>query len=130
MLPVSGGRLQTHTKKVGHPTNPGLAQQRIPAMSATPDAVEAPPQLSAEVRFRRDGDRLCVAHAPTVMWFAQHVLDGSRADPDVGLSFDGTYVTLHASNGRWVWKLTGRSWTRRAGPGVDHLVMVEGAWPD
>ena len=89
-----------------------------------------PPQPSGEVRFSRDGDRLCVDHAPAVMWFAQHVLECSRADPDVGLSFDGTRVTLHASNGRWIWKLTGRSWCRSSGLGAEPLVMLEGIWPD
>ena len=66
-------------------------------------------QPTGEVRFRREGDRLCVAHATPVMWFARHALERSRANPDIGLSFDGTHVTLHAPNGRWIWKLTGRS---------------------
>jgi hypothetical protein len=99
-------------------------------MSVTMHNVGAPPQPSGEVRFRRDGDRLCVDHATPVMWFAQHVLEHSRAEPDVGLSFDGTHVTLHASNGRWIWKLTGRSWCRSSGPGTEPLFMVEGVWPD
>jgi hypothetical protein len=90
----------------------------------------APPQPSGEVRFRRDGDRLCVDHATPVMWFAHHVLELSRTDPDVGLSFDGTHVTLRASNGLWVWKLTGRSWCRRFGPDAEPFVMLEGIWPD
>lgn len=64
------------------------------------------------------------------MWFARHVLERSRADPDVGLSFDGTHVTLRASNGRWIWKLTGRSWRRASVPDAEPLVMVEGIWPD
>lgn len=64
------------------------------------------------------------------MWFAHHVLERHRADPDVGLSFDGTHVTLHASNGLWIWKLTGRSWRRSSALGTEPLVMVEGIWPD
>ncbi len=88
------------------------------------------PNLSGEVRFRRDGDRLCVAHATPVMWFARHTLECCRADPDVGLSFDGKLVTVHAANGRWVWRLTGRSRCYRHGPNVEPLVMVEGIWPD
>jgi hypothetical protein len=73
------------------------------------------------------------------MWFAHHVLEHSRVrypaascgpDPDVGLSFDGTHVTLHASNGRWIWKLTGRSRCHSRGPDAEPLVMVEGIWPD
>jgi hypothetical protein len=88
------------------------------------------PQLSGEVRFRREGDRLCVDHATPVMWFARHALEHSRADPDVGLSFDGTHVTLRASNGRWIWKLTGRSRCHSRGPGAESFVMVEGVWPD
>jgi hypothetical protein len=39
-------------------------------------------------------------------------------------------VTLHASNGRWIWKLTGRSRCHSRGPGAESLVMVEGIWPD
>ena len=98
-----------------------------------------PPQPSGELRFRREGNRLCVDHAPRVMWFAHHVLEHIRVrcpgascgpDPDVGLSFDGTYVTLHASNGRWIWKLTGRSRCHSRGPDAEPLVMVEGIWPD
>lgn len=64
------------------------------------------------------------------MWFARHALEQSRATPDVRLSFDGTYVTLHASNGRWIWKLTGRSWCHSSEPDTEPLVMVEGIWPD
>lgn len=90
---------------------------------------EAPP-LPGEVRFRREGDQLCVDHATPVMWFPRHVLDHSRQDPDIGLSFDGTHVTLHASNGVWVWKLTGRIWCRNHGSDAEHLVMLEGIWPD
>jgi hypothetical protein len=39
-------------------------------------------------------------------------------------------VSLHASNGRWIWKLTGRIWCRSYMPGAESLVMVEGIWPD
>jgi hypothetical protein len=90
----------------------------------------AAPQLPGEVRFRREGDLLCVDHATPVMWFARHALVRSRGNPDVGLSFDGTHVTLHASNGRWIWKLTGRIWCRDYVCGAGSLVMVEGIWPD
>jgi hypothetical protein len=99
-------------------------------MSVTTHTVGGPPQLFGEVRFRRDGDRLWVDHASPVMWFARHVLERSRADPDVGLSFDGSHVTLHASNGRWIWKLTGRSWCRSFGPDGQLVVVLEGIWPD
>ena len=88
------------------------------------------PQLSGEVRFSRDGHRLCVEHASPVMWFARHVLERSRADPDVGLSFDGTHVMLHASNGRWIWKLTGRSMYCKVWADAEPFVMLEGVWPD
>jgi hypothetical protein len=87
-------------------------------------------QLPGEVRFRRDGDELCVDHATPVMWFARHALEHSRETPDIGLSFDGTFVTLHASNGRWIWKLTGRIWCRNHVSDAESLVMVEGIWPD
>jgi hypothetical protein len=90
----------------------------------------AAPQLPGEVRFRREGDLLCVDHATPVKWFARHALVRSRGNPDVGLSFDGTHVTLHASNGRWIWKLTGRIWCRDYVCGAESLVMVEGIWPD
>jgi hypothetical protein len=86
--------------------------------------------LLGEVRFRRDGNRLCVDHAPPVMWFARHVLDRNREIPEVGLSFDGTHVSLHAANGQWVWKLTGRIWCRDYVSDAESLVMVEGIWPD
>jgi hypothetical protein len=99
-------------------------------MSAPTQTAETPLQPSGEVRFRRDGDRLCVEHASPVMWFAHHVLEHSGANPEVGLSFDGTHVTLHAPNGRWIWKLTGRSWRRSGGSDAEPLVMVEGIWPD
>ena len=52
------------------------------------------PELSGEVRFRREGDDLCIHYATSVMWFARHALDRNREPPDVGLSFDGTHVTL------------------------------------
>jgi hypothetical protein len=87
-------------------------------------------QISGEVRFRRDGNRLFVDHATPIMWFARHVLELCRTTPDVGLSFDGTHVILHASNGRWLWKLTGRSCWHAVGPGAEPFVMVEGCWPD
>jgi hypothetical protein len=93
-------------------------------------AADVSPRSVGEVRFRRDGDRLCVERATPVMWFAEHVLDRHRQVPDVGLSYDGTNVTLHAANGRWVWRLTGRRWARRFGPGAEPVVMVEGVWPD
>jgi hypothetical protein len=89
---------------------------------------DSPPQDG--VRFRRDGDGLCVDHASPVMWFPRHALEGSRRHPDIGLSFDGTFVTLYAPNGTWIWKLTGRSRYSRLGPGSDPVVMVEGRWPD
>jgi hypothetical protein len=91
---------------------------------------DAAPESFGEVRFRRVGEQLCVDRAPPIMWFARHALEHSRKSPDIGLSFDGTHVTLHAPNGRWIWKLTGRSWSRRNGPGMEPLVMVEGIWPD
>jgi hypothetical protein len=90
----------------------------------------ASPPLSGAVRFRREGDQLCVDHATPVMWFARHVLEHSREAPDVGLSFDGIHVTLHASNGQWIWKLTGRIWCRSHVSDAEHLVMLEGIWPD
>jgi hypothetical protein len=110
-------------------THPRLCGQRMLAMSAEMHAGDSPLSFDA-VRFRREGERLCVEHAPPVMWFARHVLEHSQANPDVGLSFDGTHVTLNASNGQWIWKLSGRSWFRSAGPDVEPLVMLEGIWPD
>lgn len=86
--------------------------------------------MSGEVRFRREDDQLYVDHAPPVMWFARHVLERARANPDVGLSFDGTHVTLQAANGCWVWTLTGRSRCYDHGPDVEPLIVVEGIWPD
>lgn len=82
------------------------------------------------LRFRRDGAQLCVEHAPPVMWFASHVLAGARTNPDVGLSFDGEMVTLRADNGRWMWRLTGRTKTLPCVPTAIPVVMVEGIWPD
>ena len=90
----------------------------------------AAPRLPGEVRFRREGDQVCVEHATSVMWFARHALEICRANPDVGLSFDGDLVTLHAPNGQWIWKLTGRSRWHRYGPDSEPCVMVEGVWPD
>jgi hypothetical protein len=87
-------------------------------------------QPSGEVRFRRDGDRLAVDHAPRVMWFARHVLEQCGANPEVGLSFNGAQVTLHASNGQWIWELTGRSWISDVWPDAESVVMVEGISPD
>ena len=37
------------------------------------------------------------------MWFARHVIEHSRADPDVGLSFDGTHV--NAARIQWAMDL-------------------------
>ncbi len=88
------------------------------------------PQLCGEVKFRREGDRLYVEMATPVMWFARHALDPSREPPDIGLSFDGSHVTLHAANGQWIWKLTGRTLCYSREPGAEPVVMVEGVWPD
>jgi hypothetical protein len=96
---------------------------------ATAGQTEAP-EPSGEVRFRREGDQLCVETATPVMWFTRHVLDPSREPPDVGLSFDGIHVTLHAPNGQWIWRLTGRTRCYNRGPDAEPLVMVEGIWPD
>jgi len=98
-------------------------------MTGSVPTVEAP-QSSGEVRFHRQGDQLCVEHATPVMWFARHVLERTQPDPDIGLSFDGTHVTLHAPNGRWIWRLTGRTRCRSCGPSAEPIVMVEGVWPD
>jgi hypothetical protein len=99
-------------------------------MSATVHTVGGRPEPFGEVRFRRFGDRLCVDHAPPVMWFARHVLERCRVKPDVGLSFDGTHVTLHAFNGLWIWQLTGRSRCRHPAADAEPVVMLEGIWPD
>ena len=90
---------------------------------------EAPPSFG-QVRFRRDGDQLSVDYATPVMWFARHVLDEGRVAPAVGLSFDGSHVTLRAANGQWIWKLTGRIWCRDYVSDAESLVMCEGVWPD
>ena len=92
-------------------------------------ATYAPASLG-HVRFRRDGDRLCVDEATSVMWFAFYMLEGSRANTDIGLSFDGSLVTLRASNGLWIWQLTGRSRWYRWNSGGEPFAMVEGIWPD
>lgn len=92
--------------------------------------VEIAHRSCESLRFRRDGNLLCVEHAPPVMWFASHVLAGTRPDPDIGLSFDGEIVTLRAANGRWMWKLTGRTRCLKYGPSAIDVVMVEGIWPD
>lgn len=88
------------------------------------------PCVTGEVRFRRDGDTLNVEHAPPVMWFARHVLESLGRDPEIGLSFDGRLVTLHAPNGRWVWRLTGRSVNADNVAGGEQWEMLEGVWPD
>ncbi|MCP9271798.1 hypothetical protein [Mycolicibacterium arenosum] len=90
----------------------------------------AAPLLLGEVRFRRDGDRLCVDHAPSVMWFALYVLERCRAEPDVGLSYDGSLITLRAANGTWVWRLTGRRCGHRWSTDGEPFDMVEAVWPD
>jgi hypothetical protein len=87
-------------------------------------------ELCGEVKFRRDGDHLYVETATPVMWFPRHALDPDREPPDIGLSFDGTHVTLHAPNGQWIWKLTGRTLCYSRELGAEPLVMVEGVWPD
>lgn len=88
---------------------------------------------TGEVRLiRYDDGRLGVEHATSTVWFAQHALDMIKAEPDPepGWAFDGSLVTLDVSNGRWIWKLTGRSWCHEYGPGTTPLVMLEGRWPD
>lgn len=90
----------------------------------------ASPRVCGELRFRREGDRLCVDRVTPVMWFPRHALECARGEPDVGLSFDGTHVTLHAPNGRWVWRLTGRSTHQSANPNAEPYDMLEGVWPD
>lgn len=96
-------------------------------MSPNPD----PPR--GEIRLLRTNDgEVTVQHADPVMWFAQHTLNDikERPDPGGGWAFDGEIVTLDVSNGRWIWKLTGRIWTHPYGPGTTPLVMAEGVWPD
>lgn len=86
---------------------------------------------SGRIELRREPDGAYVDHADPVIWFAKHTLDMIRAEPfDNGWTFDGTHVTLDAANGRWVWKLTGRSRSDDHGPGLAPLVMLEGVWPD
>ncbi|AAN07962.1 hypothetical protein PBI_MOZY_44 [Mycobacterium phage Mozy] len=88
---------------------------------------------TGEIRFHRAiGGRLTVEHADPVVWFSKHALDAllERPDPMGGWMFDGSLVTLDVANGRWVWKLTGRSWCHEYGPGTVPLVMLEAVWPD
>jgi len=88
--------------------------------------------------LRRECDGVYVDHADPVVWFAQHALRMIReTEPvfgrgvgPVGWEFDGTHVILDATNGRWVWKLTGRSHSHHYGHGSTPLVMLEGVWPD
>lgn len=82
--------------------------------------------------LRRDPDGVYVDRADPVMWFAQHALNTIEPETEesVGWTFDGSLVTLIATNGRWVWKLTGRSRCHEYGPGTEPLVMLEGVWPD
>jgi hypothetical protein len=86
---------------------------------------------SGRIELRREPDGVYVDHADPVVWFAKHTLDMIRDEPfDNGWTFDGTHVTLDAANGRWVWKLTGRSRSHDYGPGLAPLVTLEGVWPD
>jgi hypothetical protein len=64
------------------------------------------------------------------MWFARHALPSQQDRPEIGLSYDGQNVTLHAANGRWIWRLTGRTRHHHYGPDGGPVVMVEGRWPD
>jgi hypothetical protein len=83
------------------------------------------------IELRREPDGVYVDRADPVMWFAKHTLDMIKAEPfDDGWTFDGTHLTLNAANGRWVWKLTGRSKRHDYGPGLAPLLLVEAAWPD
>lgn len=93
------------------------------------------PSSHGKVVLARAADgTLTVEHADPAMWFAQHTLDALLANPDaapgeLGWVFDGQYVTLTADNGRWVWKLTGR--TRRYDYPHGHpLILAEAVWPD
>jgi hypothetical protein len=87
---------------------------------------------TGEIRFLfADDSALTVEHADAVMWFAEHELDDLRERPDPGgWTFDGSLVTLDVANGRWIWKMTGRTWRHEYGPGTMPLVMLEGIWPD
>jgi hypothetical protein len=86
---------------------------------------------SGRIELRREPDGVYVDRADPVMWFAKHSLDMIKAEPfDDGWTFDGTHVTLDAANGRWVWKLTGRSRCHDYGIGLAPLVLVEAVWPD
>jgi hypothetical protein len=83
------------------------------------------------IELRREPDGVYVDRADPVMWFAKHSLDMIKAEPfDDGWTFDGTHVTLDVANGRWVWKLTGRSKHYEYGPGLTPLLLVEAVWPD
>jgi hypothetical protein len=83
------------------------------------------------IELRREPDGVYVDRADPVMWFAKHSLDMIKAEPfDDGWTFDGTHLTLNAANGRWVWKLTGRSKRQEYGSGLAPLVLVEAVWPD
>ncbi|MCG7595230.1 hypothetical protein [Mycobacterium sp. PSTR-4-N] len=88
------------------------------------------PCVTGEIRFRREGDELHVERATPVMWFASHVLANLGRNPDIGLTFDGRVVTLQAPNGRWVWRLTGRSVCVDNAVEGDQWEMLEGVWPD
>ena len=112
----------------GRKTDPERRGQRIPTMQVIAATDTAPPL--GEVRFRRDGDRLNVDYATPVMWFALHVVENAQSCPDIGLSFDGNLVTLRASNGVWVWRLTGRRQTHRLSADGEVFDIVEGIWPD
>lgn len=92
------------------------------------------PEPSGEVVLRRgDNGGVIVDHATPTMWFAQHALDAIQTGEPAygsGWGFDGSLVTLDVDNGRWIWKLTGRSWCHDYGTGAIPLVMLEGVWPD
>lgn len=86
-----------------------------------------------EIRLLRTDEGVVTAErADATVWFAQHTLIDLKEHPDPGggWTFDGSLVTLDVANGRWIWKLTGRSWCHEYGPGTIPLVMVEGVWPD
>lgn len=91
------------------------------------------PSAQGEIRVRHNSDGVVtVEHSDPVIWFAKHTLDDmlERPDPSGGWAFDGHLVTLDVANGRWIWKLTGRSWCHDYGGDSVPLVMVEGVWPD